>query len=104
MGRGAPHADLGPPAQLLRLRSGRILCSYGYRREPFGVRAVLSEDDGETWDMDNEIVIREDGLHRDLGYAASVQLNDDRILTVYYFHTDDGVRYIGGSVYSEDYR
>ena len=94
----------GQPAHLLRLRSGRILCSYGYRRQPFGARAVLSEDDGETWDMDNEIVIRGDGLHRDLGYPASIQLNDDRVLTVYYFHTEDGVRYIGGSIYSEDYR
>jgi sialidase-1 len=94
----------GQPAQLLRLRSGRILCSYGYRQEPFGVRAVFSEDEGETWDMDNEIVIREDGLHRDLGYPASVQLQDDRILTVYYFHGADGIRYIGGSIYAEDYR
>ena len=91
----------GYPCHLLRLRSGRVLCSYGYRREPFGVRAVTSGDDGETWDMDNELVIRDDGLHHDLGYPASVQLGDGRILTVYYFHDADGVRYIGGSTYSE---
>ena len=91
----------GFPCHLLRLASGRLLCSYGYRREPFGVRAVTSSDDGETWDMDNELVIRDDGLHYDLGYPASVQLGDGRILTVYYFHDDAGVRYIGGSTYSE---
>ena len=89
----------GLPCHLLRLDDGRILCSYGYRREPFGVRAVLSEDEGETWDMDREIVIRDDGLHQDLGYPASVQLRSGRILTVYYFHGEDGIRYIGGSVF-----
>ncbi len=91
----------GYPCHLLRLASGRLLCSYGYRREPFGVRAVTSSDDGETWDMDNELVIRDDGLHYDLGYPASAQLGDGRILTVYYFHDDAGVRYIAGSTYSE---
>ena len=91
----------GYPCHLLKLDSGRVLCAYGYRREPFGVRAVTSGDDGETWDMDGELVIRDDGLHYDLGYPASVQLGDGRILTVYYFHDAEGVRYIGGSTYSE---
>ena len=41
-------------------------------------------------------------LHNgDLGDPASVQLQDDRILTVYYFHDDDGIRYIAGSIYTE---
>ncbi|MAG35146.1 MAG: hypothetical protein CL878_02705 [Dehalococcoidia bacterium] len=92
----------GHPAHLLRLPSGRILCAYGHRREPFGVRAVVSEDEGGTWQMDRELVIRSDGLHRDLGYPASVLLQDDRILTVYYFHDEDGIRYIAGSTYTED--
>ena len=91
----------GHPSHLLRLRSGRILCAYGYRREPFGVRAVFSDDEGQTWDMDSGIVIRADGLHRDLGYPTSVQLEDDRILIVYYFHGEDGIRYIGGSIIEE---
>ena len=94
----------GYPAHLLRLRSGRILCTYGYRREPFGVRAAFSDDDGGTWDMDKEIVIRDDGLHMDLGYPASVQLKDDRVLSVYYFHGRDGIRYIGASTYEVDGR
>jgi hypothetical protein len=92
----------GYPPHLLPLRSGRVLCVYGYRREPFGIRGVLSEDDGETWDMDHEIVIRDDGLTRDLGYPASVQLRDGRVLTTYYIHGEDGVRYVAGSVYSEE--
>ena len=52
--------------------------------------------------MDREIVIRDDGLHRDLGYPASIQLNYGRIMTTYYFHCEDGIRYIGGGIYSEE--
>ena len=92
----------GQPPHLLRLASGRILCAYGYRREPWGIRAVLSEDEGETWEIALEIVIRDDGLHFDLGYPASVQLQDGRILTTYYFHGQDGIRYIAGSIYTEE--
>ena len=92
----------GYPPHLLPLRSGRVLCVYGYRREPFGIRGVLSDDDGETWDTDHEIVIRDDGLTSDLGYPASVQLRDGRVLTTYYIHGEDDIRYIAGSIYSEE--
>ena len=34
----------GFPAHLLELRDGRILCTYGYRRKPYGVRASISKD------------------------------------------------------------
>ena len=92
----------GYPCTLVQLDSGRVLCAYGYRREPFGVRACLSDDEGETWDIDNEIVIRDDGLHVDLRYPASIQLRDGRVLTVYYYHGEDGIRYIGGSIYAAE--
>jgi hypothetical protein len=92
----------GHPCNLIEMPSGRILCTYGYRRKPFGIRAAFSEDDGLTWDMNHEVIIRDDGIHRDLGYPASVLLNDGRILSTYYFHGEDGVRYIGGSVWNEE--
>ena len=53
----APHS----PPDLTRLADGRILCTYGYRRQPMGIRAVLSNDGGETWETDNTITLREDG-------------------------------------------
>jgi hypothetical protein len=34
---------------------------YGYRRPPYGVRGIIS-DDGVTWDVKNEFVIREGGV------------------------------------------
>lgn len=83
----------GVPANLLKLRDGRVLCTYGYRRDPMGVRAVASNDGGETWDLDNIYVLRDDGGTRDLGYPASTQLLDGSILTVYYMSGPDGVTY-----------
>ncbi len=84
----------GHPAHVLPLADGRIVCSYGYRREPFGVRACISLDDGETWDMAHEYILRSDGGSRDLGYPSSVQLADGALLTVYYIHAGDGIRHI----------
>ena len=93
---------VGVPSHLLELENGHILCTYGYRNAPFGIKACFSYDSGMTWDTNNEIVIRDDGMHLDLGYPASIQLDDGKILSVYYFHGNDGVRYIGGSIWSED--
>ncbi|EDY81005.1 BNR/Asp-box repeat domain protein [Verrucomicrobiia bacterium DG1235] len=73
----------GYPPHLQQLSDGRILCTYGYRRAPFGQRACLSED-GITWSQDNEIVLRNDAANKDLGYPVSIELEPGRILSVYY--------------------
>ena len=52
---------LGYPPYLLLLASGAILVSYGRRVSPMGQRACLSHDGGVTWDVENEIVLRDDG-------------------------------------------
>jgi len=88
---------MGHPPHLLELSDGRILCTYGYRHKPFGVRACLSSDEGKTWDLKNEIVIRDDGMHADLGYPSSAEIEPSRILAVYYFHDGSGTRFIAGS-------
>ena len=51
----------GYPAETIRLIDGRYLLIYGYRRPPYGVRGVVSED-GLTWDVRNEFVVREGGV------------------------------------------
>jgi len=51
----------GYPAELTPLQDGRYLMVYGYRRPPYGVRGIVSED-GITWDVKNEFVIREGGV------------------------------------------
>ncbi len=79
----------GCPANLLVLRDGRILMTYGYRRPPFGVRCCISEDDGKSWNIKNEIVICSDGNHGDIGYPSSIELEEGTIMTAYYTHTGD---------------
>jgi sialidase-1 len=79
----------GFPAHLLVLADGRVLCTYGYRRRPFGQRACISED-GVTWRAEDEIILRDDAHDGDLGYPASVEVEPGRILSVYYQPIDEG--------------
>jgi len=72
----------GSPPQLLRHSSGALVCVYGYRLEGYGQRAMLSYDNGMTWEHD--WIIRDDGVDFDLGYPKSVEMEDGSILTVYY--------------------
>lgn len=87
----------GHPAHLATLVDGRLVCTYGYRREPYGVRACLSEDGGRTWEVDREIVLRDDAASRDVGYPSTVELSDRSLVTVYYIHGEDGIRHIAAT-------
>jgi len=79
----APHPICyGFPSHLLRLRDGRLLMSYGYRRPPYGNRARISSDHGKTWS--DERVISADGKDGDLGYPSTIELADGTLLTVWY--------------------
>ena len=73
----------GYPPHLLRLRNGWLVVSYGRRKPPYGIRACLSRDAGKTWDIEHEITLSK-AHNGDLGYPASVQLDDGSILTVFY--------------------
>jgi hypothetical protein len=73
----------GLPPHLIRLKNNWLLVTYGRRKAPFGERACISRDEGATWDVANELTIA-DAPNGDLGYPASVQLDDGSIYTVYY--------------------
>ena len=79
-----PHAIgvWGLPSHLARLRDGRLLMTYGYRRPPFGNRARLSEDNGNSWS--GPMTISDDGEGGDLGYPSTVELDDGSLVTVWY--------------------
>ena len=73
----------GYPPHLIVLDNGWLLSVYGVRREPYSQRACISKDGGKTWDIENEIILKY-AMNSDLGYPASVQLDDGTILTIYY--------------------
>ena len=72
----------GLPSHLTRLRSGRLLMTYGYRRAPFGNRARWSDDGGRTWS--EERMVSDDGVGTDLGYPSTVELGNGDLLTLWY--------------------
>jgi hypothetical protein len=72
----------GAPPHLMLHSSGALVCAYGYRLPPYGQRAMVSSDGGRTWRYD--YILRDDGPDADLGYPASVELEDGSILTVHY--------------------
>lgn len=89
----------GYPSNLLLLKDGRLLCTYGYRRDAMGVRALLSSDGGHTWDLKHEIVIRCDGYGSgsDMGYPISVEMEPGHIFTLYYLNDRKNVTHIAGT-------
>ena len=80
-----PVDDLGEgnPPSLIALQDGRLCLTYGFRAEPYSMCARLSDDGGRTWR--EPIVLRDDGLSRDMGYPRSVLRPDGKVVTVYYF-------------------
>ncbi len=79
----------GSPPHLYRHSSGLLICSYAYREEPFVIRVMFSRDEGESWDIDNDLYIN--GVSCDMGYPATVELRNGSLLTVFYAkqHSDD---------------
>ena len=91
---------LGQPGSIIRMANGVLLCTYGYRRKPFGVRCAVSKDGGTSWTGNQEIVIRDDCPTWDCGYPFSIELDPGHIFTVYYFMDDEGTRFIAGTHWS----
>lgn len=85
-GHPVQGGGLSNPPSLLRLRDGRLCLTYGYRAKPYGIRARLSIDSGTSWG--DEIILRDDGGHWDLGYVRSVELPCGDVVSVYYFCHD----------------
>jgi len=96
--------DHGDTVHLNKLEDGRLVCVYGYRRPPYGIRARVSEDKGSTWGP--ELILRDDGGSWDIGYPRTVEIKEGQILAAYYFNDREdaiqmhgGVRYIAGSIF-----
>jgi BNR repeat-like domain len=93
---GTPVPDTGyggnPPA-LTTLSDGRTLLVFGVRAEPFGLRYVVSGDDGASWSEPSRLT-SDTGMH-DMGYPRVVTFEDGSALACFYSNeTPEGERFI----------
>ena len=92
----------GNPPMLNRLNDGRLCLTYGFRAYPFSIRAKLSDDNGKTWGP--TIILRNDGIDRDIGYVRSIVRPDGKVVTTYYISDQQTgpERYIGATIWDPD--
>ncbi|GAA0935126.1 hypothetical protein GCM10009559_26380 [Pseudonocardia zijingensis] len=99
--------DWGAPGDICELGDGRIVCVYGYRLPPYGIRYRVSLDGGRTWG--SEVILRQDGGSWDLGYPRVREIEPGTCLAIYYFNRQDdpiqmngGVRHIAQTRFSPE--
>jgi hypothetical protein len=92
----------GNPPMLNKLRDGRLCLTYGFRAYPYSIRTRLSTNNGRIWGP--QIVLRDDGVDRDIGYVRSVQRPDGKMVTIYYISDEETgpERYVGATIWDPD--
>jgi len=88
----------GHPLNAIRLPDQRVLLTYGYRHQPFGIRARIMNPECTDYKTAEEIVLRDDGGNGDLGYTWPVLIDEKHILVVYYFNKENKTRHIAGTI------
>lgn len=72
----------GAPPHIIQLSSGELVSTYGRRKQPYGIMAMVSLDGGESWQTD--ISLCPNLATDDLGYPTTVELDGGILLTVFY--------------------
>jgi hypothetical protein len=93
-----PMGFQGHPLNAIRLADNRVLLTYGYRHEPFGIRARILNPECTDFASASEIILRDDGGNSDIGYTWPVQMDGNRVLVTYYFNKKNGTRHIAGTI------
>jgi hypothetical protein len=90
------HGDYGMHyPRVIRLENGRLLMTFTQRSTfyPLGVQAVLSHDDGETWDFNSDRIIIEGktpwGMSQGGGFGNTLQLKDGTLVSCYTYRGSD---------------
>lgn len=93
-GRFGTYGEMYP--RFLRLQDGRLLLTFTVRSNstdgyPLGLRALISPDDGETWDFEHDRIIIGDRNHGPSGggFGNTVQLKDGTLLSVHSYRAED---------------
>jgi len=88
----------GHPLQAIRLPDKRVFVVYGYRHQPYGIRARVLNPECTDYATASEIILRDDGGSTDIGYPWAVLLDRNRILVTYYYNINNGTRHIAGTI------
>ena len=90
------HGDYGMMyPRVIRLQDGRLLMTFTQRGifYPIGLQAVLSNDDGESWDFDSDRIIIEGktawGTVSGGGFGNTLQLADGTLISCYTYRGAD---------------
>lgn len=84
----------GFPADVMQLQDGRVLAVYGYRKDPWGVRACISGD-GITWEPADEFWVRTGGAadpsfpqYWHIAYPTVAQAPDGTVVCAYHQYSE----------------
>jgi sialidase-1 len=97
-GRWESIGFMGHPLTALKLPDNRVLLVYGYRHQPYGIRARILNAECKDFKTAHEYILRDDGGSTDLGYPWPVMIDDNNALVVYYFNKNNGTRHIAGTI------
>jgi sialidase-1 len=89
------------PVHVLPLGDGRILLSYGQRREPKGIQFLMTDAERPRYKDRSALYARhaEDG---DLGYTSAIRLYDGTAMIAYYMTDKDSSACIGATIVKVD--
>ena len=87
--------------RFLKLHDGRLLLTFTVRSNstdgyPLGLRAIVSYDDGETWDFTRDRLVldyKNQGASGG-GFGNTIQLDDGTLITCYSFRGTDGTTHV----------
>jgi len=71
-GTGLP----GQHCQPIPLGDGQLVAAYVRRKDPAGIRAILSRDFGATWEAESEVVVYESDAGTELGATSERAIGD----------------------------
>jgi len=81
--------DSGAPGHLFLHSSGTLISTFSHRKRPYGIWAVFSEDNGETWS--DEVILHHGYDTDDLGYPSTIELDNGDLITAFYTRENDYV-------------
>jgi len=93
-GRFGLYGEMYP--RFLRLQDGRLLLTFTVRSNsrdghPLGLRAIVSRDDGETWDFEHDrlVLVHQNEGASGGGFGNTIQLPDETLVSVHSYRGAD---------------